>query len=85
MSEKHSYGRNVLRILRGKNMEVTMEFDLLPCSCGGTPKIQSQRLVTIKIYSCKCSKCGKESTGRVHKEDAVDEWNYESITSKNSN
>ena len=66
-------------------MEVTMEFDLLPCFCGGTPTIQSQRLVTIKIYSCKCSKCGKESTSRVHNEDAVDEWNYESITSKNSN
>lgn len=56
-----------------------MRFDLLPCSCGGTPKIQSERLVSFKIYSCKCLKCGKESTSRVHKEDAVDEWNNERL------
>lgn len=49
---------------------------LYRCSkCSKSPKMCTQKLVTIKLYYVEFY--GNKGTSRVHKEDAASEWNNE--------
>ncbi len=49
--------------------------DIYKCSaCGKIPKLCIERLGSLKLYYMEC-KCGNKGFSRVHKEDAVEEWN----------